>query len=102
MGIISSAWWQVVWEVHLSGADEGALQDAMLQRLAEKETGYYGKAGIPRPGATSKGAAPGAVSAISMQEFHLYSARIRKPVLGGGGVRLQDVNGDGLGLLCCR
>ncbi|BDA49478.1 hypothetical protein COCOBI_14-0960 [Coccomyxa sp. Obi] len=52
---------QVVWEVQLSGADEGTLQDAMLQRLAEKETGYYGKAAIPRPGATAKGTAPGAV-----------------------------------------
>ena len=53
---------QVVWEAQLSAADEGALQDAMLQRLAEKESGYYGKAGIPRPGATAKGTAPGAVS----------------------------------------
>lgn len=54
----------MVWEVQLGGADEGALQDAMLQRLAEKETGYYGKAAIPRPGATAKGTAPGAVSQL--------------------------------------
>ena len=53
---------QVVWEIQLSGADEGALQDAMLQRLAEKETGYYGKAAIPRPGAAAKGTAAGVVS----------------------------------------
>lgn len=53
---------QVVWETQLGGADESAMQDAMLQRLAEKEAGYYGNAGIPRPGATAKGAAPGAVS----------------------------------------
>ena len=52
---------QVVWETQLSTADESALQDAMLQRLAEREIGYYGKPGLPRPGAISKGAAPGMV-----------------------------------------
>ena len=52
---------QVVWETQLSTADESALQDAMLQRLAERELGYYGKPGLPRPGAISKGAAPGMV-----------------------------------------
>ena len=52
---------QVVWETQLSTADESALQNAMLQRLAEREIGYYGKPGLPRPGAISKGAAPGMV-----------------------------------------
>ena len=52
---------QVVWETQLSTADESALQDAMLQRLAEREIGYYGRPGLPRPGAISKGAAPGMV-----------------------------------------
>ena len=37
------------------------MQDAMLQRLAERETGYYGKPGLSRPGAITKGAAPGMV-----------------------------------------
>lgn len=55
----------MVWEKQLSGADEEALQDAMLQRLAEKEPGYYGKPALPRPGALAKGAAPGAVCAVS-------------------------------------
>lgn len=52
---------QVVWESQLSTADESALQDAMLQRLAEREVGYYGKPGLPRPGAITKSAAPGMV-----------------------------------------
>jgi hypothetical protein len=52
----------VVWETQLSGSDEEALQDAMLQRLAEKEPGYYGKPALPRPGALAKGTAPGTVS----------------------------------------
>ena len=51
--------WQVVWESQLGGADEAALQDALLQRLAEKEEGYYGRPGLARP--VSKGAAPGGV-----------------------------------------
>ena len=37
------------------------MQDALLQRLAERETGYYGKPGLSRPGAITKGAAPGMV-----------------------------------------
>ena len=50
---------QVVWECQLSGADEAALQDSLLQRLAEKEEGFYGKPGPARP--VTKGAAPGTV-----------------------------------------
>ena len=52
---------QVVWESQLSTADEAAMQDALLQRLAEREVGYYGKPGLSRPGAITKGAAPGMV-----------------------------------------
>ena len=50
---------QVVWEVQLGSEQEAALQDALLQRLAEKEPGFYGRPGPSRP--MSKGAAPGAV-----------------------------------------
>ena len=56
----------MVWETQLSTADESALQDAMLQRLAEREIGYYGKPGLPRPGAISKGAASGMVGLLSL------------------------------------
>lgn len=59
----------MVWDIQLSAADEGALQDAMLQRLAEKESGYYGKAAIPRPGATAKGTAAGAVSQLKDEQM---------------------------------
>jgi len=52
---------QVVWETNFSAADESVLQDAMLQRLAEKETGFYGTSGLLRPDAVAKGAATGAV-----------------------------------------
>ncbi len=41
------------------------MQDALLQRLAEREVGYYGKPGLSRPGAITKGAAPGMVSPVS-------------------------------------
>lgn len=58
----SSGALQVVWESQLSTADEAAMQDALLQRLAEREVGYYGKPGLSRPGAITKGAAPGMVS----------------------------------------
>ena len=58
---------QVVWESQLSTADEAALQDALLQRLAEREVGYYGKPGLSRPGAITKGAAPGMV--LPMQQY---------------------------------
>ena len=50
---------QVVWEAQLGVVEEAALQDALLQRLAEKEAGYYGRPGSARP--ISKGAASGAV-----------------------------------------
>jgi hypothetical protein len=45
--------------VQLGSEQEAALQDALLQRLAEKEPGFYGRPGPSRP--MSKGAAPGAV-----------------------------------------
>jgi hypothetical protein len=59
-----------VFESQLSTADESALQDAMLQRLAEREVGYYGQSGLPRPGAITKGAAPGMVRASSPASLH--------------------------------
>ena len=61
---------QVVWESQLGTADEAAMQDAMLQKLAEREVGYYGKPGLPRPGAI-KGAAPGMVRPWQPSAFKL-------------------------------
>ena len=59
-----------MFESQLSTADESALQDAMLQRLAEREVGYYGQPGLPRPGAITKGAAPGMVCSSTPASLH--------------------------------
>lgn len=45
------------------------MQDALLQRLAEREVGYYGKPGLSRPGAITKGAAPGMVPPTQHHPF---------------------------------
>jgi len=66
----SDEYLQVVWESQLGTADEAAMQDAMLQKLAEREVGYYGKPGLPRPGAI-KGAAPGMVRPLHPFLFKL-------------------------------
>ena len=67
---INYKYFQVVWESQLGTADEAAMQDAMLQKLAEREVGYYGKPGLPRPGAI-KGAAPGMVRPWQLTPYKL-------------------------------
>jgi hypothetical protein len=54
---------QVVYESQLGVADDKALQDAMLQRLAEKDPAYYG--GIASTGMVhQKAVAPGSVRSL--------------------------------------
>jgi len=67
---INYKYFQVLWESQLGTADEAAMQDAMLQKLAEREVGYYGKPGLPRPGAI-KGAAPGMVRPWQLTPYKL-------------------------------
>ncbi|KAK9822211.1 hypothetical protein WJX81_006190 [Elliptochloris bilobata] len=59
---------QVVWEAGLGTSDDALMQDCLLQKLAERQPGYYGSA-EPAPGA--KGAAPGAVRALMFLDTHV-------------------------------
>lgn len=39
----------MVWAVGLGTADDAVMQDALLQKLAERQPGYYGSAEPVRP-----------------------------------------------------